>query len=125
MYYLLMIVLYVSMYYLTLISFWFAILSGIFTAGVGSILSFVLANKFFVKFPFDKLGVFFMGGLSFLILDIFLAFQIQPMGSYMSVEEGANTLFGDIFIFWHPIVGVMLTSHIIKKKQVDVTLVVK
>jgi len=107
------------MWFLTMFSSWFAFLGGIITAGVGAILTFALTNKYIIKFNFDRTRVFSYGGFAFLITDILAwIFEKTPIEYIFKIEGSLDTLFGDVFIFWHLIVGVVLTMSL--KKTVEV-----
>ena len=109
MYYLLMMVNYLVIYFLTMFSSWFAPFFGIITAGAGALTSFILTDRFIAKFSFNKRNVFLLGGLSFLILDIFyMLLEKQPLEYIYHSDSAVETLFSEIFITWHLLVGVSL-----------------
>lgn len=89
---------------------WFAFLGGIVTAGAGAILTFILTDKYIIKFSYDKTRIFIYGGLAFLIIDLISwTFEKTPIEYFFKIEGSLDTLFGDVFIFWHLIVGMTLT----------------
>jgi hypothetical protein len=69
-YYFLMILTYLVIWLLTMLSSWFVAFCGIVTAGIGALTTFMLTDKFIVNIKYNKLHVFIIGGLAFLITDI-------------------------------------------------------
>jgi len=112
-YYLLMNLTYLAIWLLTMLSSWFAFLGGIVTAGAGAIMTFILVDKFIAKIKFNKVNLFIIGGLSFLIIDILYftfsnSFEKTPIEYIFKVENSPNTLFLEVFVFWHTLVGTKL-----------------
>ena len=118
-YYFLMNLTYLVIWFLTMISSWFAFLGGILTAGAGALMTFILVDKFIVNIKFNKVNVFAIGGLAFLIIDIlyFVCSSISDMtpGQYIfKADNPPNTLFFEVFIFWHTLVGTKLFLTVYK-----------
>jgi hypothetical protein len=116
-YYFLMMLTYLVVWLATLLTSWFAFLGGIITAGSGAVVTFMLTNKYIIKFCYDKTTIFIYGGLSFLFIDILgWIFEKGPIEYFFNIEGSVETIFGDVFIIWHLIVGMALTL-ILKKSE--------
>src|SRR5688572_20269433 len=112
-YYLLMNLTYLVIWVLTMLSSWFAALGGIVTAGAGAIMTFILTDKFIVNIKYNKVHLFIIGGLAFLTTDILYftisnIFEKTPIEYIFKVENSPNTLFLEVFVFWHTLVGTKL-----------------
>ncbi len=112
-YYCLMIVTYYVIWILTIYSSYGAFLIGILTAGVGSLVTFLLADKFITRIPFNKRNVFIIGGLSFLITDILLfswnsIFDKAPIEYIFKLAHSDDTIYGEVIFFWQLFVGTKL-----------------
>ena len=112
-YYMLMNLTYIVMWLLTYLSSWFAMLGGIVTAGVGAIVTFVLVDKFVTPIKFGKPNVFLIGGLAFLLTDILALVSMgtvdqHPLAYLFKLEFTPQTLFMEVFLFWHTLVGIKL-----------------
>lgn len=108
-YYLLMIVTYLVIWLLTMLSSWFVAFYGPVTAGFGAIATFILTDKFITKISYNKVHVFIFGGIAFLITDIlYFTFDKQPIEYIFKVQVEPATLFLELFVFWHVLVGTKL-----------------
>jgi len=112
-YYLLMNLTYLVIWFLTFLSSWFFWLVGIGTAGVGALVSFILVQKFITPIQFRKGNIFVIGGLAFLLTDIlnwvFMGIVDQhPIEYLFKLEFSLETLFMEVFLFWHTVVGLKL-----------------
>ena len=121
-YYFLMIATYFVIWILTIYSSYFAFLIGIFTAGIGSLTTFYLADKFITKIPFNKRNVFIIGGLSFLVTDILLfswnpIFEKPPVEYIFKLPDSIDTIYGEVIFFWQLFVGVKLVLTLRKADQ--------
>jgi hypothetical protein len=106
------------MWLLTILSSWFGAILGIATAGAGAIITFMLTDRFITSIKYDKAHLFIIGGLAFFITDILYiifsdAFDKTPIEYIFKVETSPNTLFLELFVFWHTLVGtkLFLTLH--------------
>jgi hypothetical protein len=112
-YYILMNLTYLVIWLLTMLSSWLVLLGGILTAGTGAIITFILVDKFVVNIKFSKANLFMIGGLAFLITDILYftfgnIYDKTPLEYIFRVATSPNTLFVEVFIFWHTLVGTKL-----------------
>ena len=112
-YYLLMNLTYLVIWLLTMISSWYVFLGGIVTAGTGAIMTFILVDKFIVNIKFNKVNLFVIGGLAFLITDILYlifsnSYEKTPLEYIFRAENSPKTLFVEVFVFWHTLVGTKL-----------------
>ena len=112
-YYFLMILTYLVIWLLTVLSSWFVVLCGPVTAGFGAIATFILTDKFITKIKYNKIHVFIVGGLAFLLTDIlhltFINIYDKPPIEYIfKVEVEPAALFLELFAFWHVLVGTKL-----------------
>lgn len=112
-YYSLMIITYLVVWLLTMLSSWFVAFCGPVTAGFGAIATFILTDKFIAKIKYNKVHVFILGGLAFLLTDILHftfsnMFDKTPIEYIFKVEVEPATLFLELFAFWHVIVGTRL-----------------
>jgi len=112
-YYLLMNLIYLVIWFVTFLSSYFAWLVGIATAGVGAIASFMLVEKFVTRIKFKKAGVFVIGGLAVLLTDVLIwifmgTVDQQPLEYLFKLKLVPETLFMEVFIFWHTLVGIKL-----------------
>jgi hypothetical protein len=104
---------YLAALLLTFLSSYAGALVGIITGGTGALITFILTSKYIVDIKFKKLTVFMLGGLAFLITDIlyFIFSSTQdntPLESIFQVDVSPGTLFAELFIFWHTLVGTKL-----------------
>ncbi len=112
-YYVLMNILYVTMYFATFYSVTAGFLVGIFTAGIGAIVSFILTNRFITSIEFSKVEVFNIGASAFIVTDLFHFSLIHFFDRAFTeiafgIEQAPSTLFCEVFLFWHLFVGVRL-----------------
>jgi hypothetical protein len=117
-YYVLMNLVYLSAVLLTFLSSYAGAVVGIITGGVGAVLTFMLTSKYIVNIKFRKLTVFMLGGLAFLLTDLlYLIFSSTydktPLEIIFALDISPGTLFAEVFIFWHLLVGskLFLTIH--------------
>jgi hypothetical protein len=119
-YYFLMELCYVVIYYLTLLSSWFAPFCGIATAGAGALLSFIIMDKYVTPISYDKWKTFWVGGIAFVLTDTVHFTAGRGLLSYYFNEEASIwTLYTDIFIFWQVMVGIYLLITLHKNSQVQ------
>lgn len=115
-YYVLMVLTYVLIWFLTLFSSWFAAIVGIGTAGAGAVLTFMLVNKYILTIKYERVIIFSLGGLAFLITDILnMAFQKSPVEMIFKFSNSIETVFTEVFVCWQLIVGIALVLAV--KKQ--------
>jgi hypothetical protein len=112
-YYVLMNLTYVGLYTLTMISFYFGFIVGIFTAGIGTIITFGITSNYIVKIHYKNLNLFIWGGLAFLITDIFhfifiTSYDVTPIEYLFKIEGSISTLFVEVFLFWQLLTGIKL-----------------
>ena len=112
-YYFLMILTYLIVWLLTVVSSWFVAFCGPVTAGFGAIATFILTDKFIAKINYNKVHVFVVGGLAFLLVDILYftfshTYDKTPIEYIFKVEIEPATLFLELFAFWHVLVGTKL-----------------
>jgi hypothetical protein len=108
-YYLLMYATYLAAYFLTLCSSWFSFILGNVISGTGAVVTFILTDKYISPLKFSRLKVFIAGGVSFLLVVLWgLTFEKTPVEYLFGLEGSVNTVYGDVFIFWHSIVGATL-----------------
>jgi hypothetical protein len=112
-YYFLMILTYLVVWLLTMASSWFVAICGPVTAGFGAIATFILTDKFITKIKCNKIHIFLIGGLAFLITDILYftfsnTYNKTPIEYIFKVEIEPATLFLELFTFWHALVGTKL-----------------
>lgn len=117
LYYLSMTALYVGVYFLTLITSWFVVIGGLFTSAIGSMGTYLLTDKFLVKFDFEMWIAFLAGVIAFGLTEIVqyssdLGLIEKLLGKSPSIE----TMFSDIFVFWQTLVGTTLMISIRKNK---------
>ena len=118
-YFLLMNMTYLVVWSLTMISSWFAFFGGILTAGIGAIVTFILVDRFIVTIKFSKVNTFVIGGAAFLIIDILYAilsdnYGKTPIEYILKLNNAPKTLFAEVFVFWHPLVGARLFATLFK-----------
>jgi hypothetical protein len=112
-YYLLMNLTYLTLLFLTFLSGYFSSLVGIVIAGTGAILTFMLTDKYIVRIKYNKLILFLLGGMSFLITDllyyIFSArFEQTPLERIFHANVTPSSIFSEVFVFWQTIIGIKL-----------------
>ncbi|HEX7902325.1 MAG TPA: hypothetical protein VF487_00500 [Chitinophagaceae bacterium] len=112
-YYFLMLLTYLVVWLLTMLSSWFVVFCGPVTAGVGAIATFILTDKFITKIKYNKIYVFIVGGLAFLLTDILYftfnnIYDKPPIEYIFKVEIEPAMLFLELFAFWHVLVGTKL-----------------
>jgi len=116
-YYSLMFFTYLFIWLITLISSWFGFIIGIITAGTGSMISFYITNKFIIEISYNRNRVFAWGSLAFLLTDIlYWSGESSFVSDLLGLEPEPMMLFGEVFFFWHLIVGLNLL-HILRKNQ--------
>jgi hypothetical protein len=69
-YYFLMVLTYVVIWLVSFLTSWFIVVGGILTAGVGAIITFMLVDRFIVPIKYNKIVLFIVGGISFVLTDI-------------------------------------------------------
>lgn len=112
-YYGLMNLTYLAALLLTFLSSYVGALIGIITGGAGAVVTFILTSKYIVNIRFRKLVVFMLGGLAFLVTDILYfifssAYDTTPIESIFQADISPSTLFCEVFVFWHVLVGTKL-----------------
>ena len=112
-YYFLMILTYLAVWLLTMASSWFVAFCGPVTAGFGAIATFILTDKFITKINYKKVHVFIIGALAFLLTDILYfifsnTYDKTPIEYIFKVKIEPATLFLELFLFWHVLVGTKL-----------------
>jgi hypothetical protein len=112
-YYFFMVLTYLVVWLLTMLSSWFVAICGPVTAGFGAVATFMLTDKFIAKIKYNKVHVFIIGGLAFLLTDILYftfnnTFDKTPIEYIFKVEVEPATLFLELFSFWHVLVGTKL-----------------
>ena len=112
-YYFLMILTYLGIWLLTILSSWVAPIGGIVTAGAGAILTFMLTDRFITNIKYNKVHLFIIGGLAFLITDILYftfsnTFDKTPIEYIFKIENSPDALFLEVFVFWDILVGTKL-----------------
>jgi hypothetical protein len=112
-YCILMILLYITVFLVTVLSSYFVFVIGILTAGLGSLLSFELTNRYITPLKYKKSIAFTLGGLSFLLAEILHftinnIFKVTPLEYFFQVENSPITLLLEVFVFWQTIVGTKL-----------------
>jgi hypothetical protein len=118
----LMIATYYVIWILTIYSSYVAFLTGIFTAGVGSLITFFLADKFITNISFNKRNVFIVGGLSFLVTDILLfswnsIYDKPPIEYIFKLPYSSDPIYGEVIFFWQLFVGVKFVLTMRKTNQ--------
>jgi len=116
-YYFLMFFTYLFIWLITLISSWFGFIIGIITAGTGSMISFYITNKFILEISYNSNRIFAWGSLAFLLTDIlYWSGESSFVSDLLGLEPEPMMLFGEVFFFWHIIVGLNLL-YILRKNQ--------
>lgn len=113
-YYALMNLTYLVLLFLTFFSSYFGFLVGIVTGGIGAMITFYLTDRFICNIRWGKPGLFILGGLAFLITDLLYftfssTFDKTPVEYLFRADNTPGTLFVEVFIFWHSIVGAKLS----------------
>lgn len=108
-----MMLVYLSIWLLTMLSSWFVFIFGPVTAGIGALACFWLTDKFITKIRYDKVHVFLIGALAFVITlilhSIFISsFDKSALEYIFKLEISPSILFMELFIFWHVMVGTKL-----------------
>lgn len=104
---------YLVIWFLTMVSSWFVAFCGPVTAGIGAIATFIWTDKFITKIKYSKVHVFIFGGLAFVITNILYftfsnTYEKTPIEYIFKIEVEPATLFLELFIFWHVLVGAKL-----------------
>lgn len=112
-YYGLMNLTYLAALLLTFLSSYVGALVGIITGGAGAVVTFILTSKYIVNIKFRKLVVFMLGALAFFVTDLLYLFfsstyDATPIESIFQADISPSTLFCEVFVFWHVIVGTKL-----------------
>lgn len=113
-YYALMNLTYLVLLFLTFFSSYFGFFVGIVTGGIGAMITFYLTGRFISNIKWGKPNLFILGGLAFLITDILYftfssTFDKTPIEYLFRINNPPATLFVEVFIFWHSIVGTRLS----------------
>jgi len=121
-YYFFMIVTYLVIWLLTMLSSWFAAIFGILTAGGGAIITFMLTDRFIKKIKYNRVHLLIIGGLAFVITDILYfifsnTFGKTPVEHVFKVDNPPATLFLEVFVFWHVLVGTKLFLTLSKSRK--------
>ena len=117
-YFVLMNLIYLGIWFFTMISSFFAVVGGVLLAGMGAALTFMLTDYAIRKFIFNGTAVFIAGAISFGLVDlIFLAGNWSLTDYLFNREWLTGIYFADIFIFWQLIAGIMLSLHL-RKSQI-------
>ena len=108
-----MLLTYLVVWLLTMLSSWFVAICGPVTAGFGAIATFILTDKFIAKIKYNRVHVFLIGGLAFLLTDILYftfsnTYDKTPIEYIFKVQIEPATLFLELFTFWHVLVGTKL-----------------
>lgn len=106
-----MVATYYVIWVLTIYSSYLSFIVGILTAGGGSLITFFLADKFITKIPFNKLNVFIVGGISFVLTLIFLyswnsVYDSPPIEYIFYLPFSHDTIYGEVIFFWQLFVGI-------------------
>jgi hypothetical protein len=117
-----MVATYYVIWVLTIYSSYLAFLIGIFTAGVGSLITFFLADKFISEISFNKRNVFIVGGLSFFVTDNLLFswnyfFDKPPVEYLLKLPFSNDTIYGESIFFWQLFVGIKFVLTLRKANQ--------
>ena len=118
----LMVVTYYIIWVATIYSSYVAFIVGIFTAGIGSLTTFFLADKFITKISFNKRNVFIIGGLSFLVTDILLfswnsVYDKPPIEYIFKLPYSSDPIYGEVIFFWQLFVGIKFVLTVRKTNQ--------
>ncbi len=103
--------LYAVIFYLTLLSSYFAFFVGIITGGLGSLGYFALYNDLIRTINYNKKTVFALGSLAFLINAIILFTPIRNIDTDFFRRDMSGN-FSTTFFIWQYIIGVALTNKI-------------
>ena len=123
LYYLLMMVTYLAIFFLTWMSTFFAAFVGIITAGLGACISLWLVKKFVSDLSFDGITAAIFGALGFVCTDICgLVSERQSAYYFFKVEDEVDVVFAEIFFFWQFFVGSFLVICI-KRQLKSITIV--
>jgi hypothetical protein len=119
-YYLLMNLTYIVLFLLTWLSSYFGIITGIIAGGIGALVTFRLTERFITPIRFKRSKLFIAGGLAFLVTEMLYIFfrsilDNAPFEYFSGMESSVSTLFAEVYIFWHPMVGTMLCSTLLKE----------
>jgi hypothetical protein len=117
-----MLITYLVVWLLTMLSSWFVFFCGPVTAGFGAVATFILTDKFITKIKYNKIHVFIVGGLAFLLTDILYIifnniYDKTPIEYIFKVEIEPAMLFQELFAFWHLLVGTKLFLTLSKADQ--------
>ena len=118
----LMVLTYYVIWVLTIYSSYVAFIVGIFTAGIGSLITFILADKFITRISFNKRNAFIIGGLSFLVTDILLfswnsVYDNPPILYIFKLPYSRDIIYGEAIFFWQFLVGIKLVLLLRKSTQ--------
>jgi hypothetical protein len=110
---------YLAIWLLTMLTSWFAVIGGLITSGIGAVISLLIADMYIIDMYFNKKTVFAWGGLAFLLTDLVgWIFEKSATEFIFHIEGSLETLFADVFIFWHVIVGLVFTNSILMAKKI-------
>ena len=106
---------YSAIFYLTLVSSYIAMFVGVFTGGIGAVLIYFSINSFIIKVEYSVKTIFLLGTVSFLSY-----FTILMCFSYFLEYETSDeiyTTFAPTFCIWQIVIGLKLTSDLLRIKQ--------
>ncbi|MFI5171548.1 MAG: hypothetical protein ACHQFW_04115 [Chitinophagales bacterium] len=92
-----------------------AFLLGIFTAGIGAVMSCWLFKEFLIKTTFNFPLILCLGMVSFATYDAILWFREQRNYDRYINELFYNLLNSSIFLIWQPIVGAVIVCALQKR----------
>jgi hypothetical protein len=108
--------LYLGVFYLTLVSSYFAFVVGMLTGGFGAMLYFALYNDFIKTINYRKKGVFILGSLAFILNDFLLFTPIRNIDAgFFSKDITGN--FSATFFIWQIVIGTALVNKLIAQKD--------
>jgi hypothetical protein len=112
-YYFLMVLTYVVIWLVSFLTSWFIVVGGILTAGAGAVITFMLVNRFIIPIKYNKIVLFIVGGLAFVITDILYyifgnTFDKTPVEYLFKIDQPPAMLFLEVFVFWQTMVGTKL-----------------
>jgi len=106
---------YLIVFFLTFYSSTLGTITGIFTTGIGSYLTFRLTDKFVIKIRYNATLAFILGGLSFVLNNLLL---FDPITEWIkpiyTVRGWIHTAFAGPFLFWQVMVGIGLVATVSK-----------
>ena len=111
---------YLLLYFLTSITAWFGLLTGIVTGGMGAAAVFYLTNQYLAPIRYKSKEIFVYGALAFLINDILLIGPVSDLIKPVYENHGwVATVFAPVYLFWQTLVGYKLTKALSKTQTVQ------